>query len=55
MDKIGTSATTLQGHHNGMDGPSQIVTTNCRAMLIGTSMRSMIADPFHELRTHGWG
>jgi hypothetical protein len=47
MDEIDTSATTIQGHHNGTDGPSQIVTTNCRCMLIGRSMRSMIADPFH--------
>jgi hypothetical protein len=49
MDEIDTSTTTLQGYYDGMDGPSE----RCDNKLIETSMRSMIANPFQYLWTHG--
>jgi hypothetical protein len=49
MDEIDTSATTLQGYYDGMDGPSE----RCDNKLIETSLRSMIANPFQYLWTHG--
>jgi hypothetical protein len=49
MDEIDTSTTTLQGYYDGMDGPSE----RCDNKLIETSLRSMIANPFQYLWTHG--
>lgn len=44
MDEIDTSATALQGYHNVRMVHLKVVIINCRVRLIGTSIRSMIAN-----------